>query len=364
MLSITTPIRGDGLRRIFRGGILALGLAAWLGAAEVPEANDRPEDPDGDVTTMAAFNVKDDRLEDFGFRVSPAYDVKRSSRLVPRYTPVVDVLLPNTAATKAGLRPGDRIVSSDGKSTASLIFSPKKWRETQDKKWKDVAAGDRHVTWTLEVEGAGTTDVRKVVLVVPTPSPHWGATTWQEPEDRKPATVTETGPLAERAKSILDNGLWILLRASYVRAFNFPINEADPFFLCYQWTQWDGPAGHRIYVSQVRGHTDIIFEAISREMTTSDSKAAPNGSPTRALASATTVFAVDSRAFLTTPSGELVKAWRIATPTRQFEISAAEAQEEFEREKDFWLTRIGKVSPRWPLGLLPKKEEKKDEAVK
>ena len=331
----------------------ALGLSApGLGAAEAA-AETEPPDDNGDVTKLAAFSVNGDRLEDFGFRVSPAYDAARSSKLWLRVTPVVDVLLPNTAATKAGMRPGDRIVTSDGASTASAFFSTSKWRGIQEKKWAEVAAGKQNVTWTLEVESMDTGALRTLKLVIPTPSPHWGASVWQAPEDRQPAKVAEPGPLAERARLVLDNGIWTLLRESYVRGFDLRADPKQTTLLYYQWTQWDGAKGHRIYVSQHRGRTDIILEAITREFSrTQGSAVAPSGAPTKSLASATTVFASASQAYLTSPSGALEKAWLL--PNRR-EIPFGEAREGFEAEMEFWLTRVGKVSQRWPLGLLVEK---------
>jgi hypothetical protein len=332
---------------------VALGLTApGLAAAEAAAEAEVPDD-NGDVTKLAAFSVNGDRLEDFGFRVSPAYDATRSARLLPRVTPVVDVLLPNTAATKAGMRPGDRIVTSDGASTASTFFSSSKWRGIQEKKWAEVAAGKQNVTWTLEVESGDTGARRTLKLVIPTPAPHWGSSVWQAPEDRQPAKIAEPGPLAERAKLVLDNGIWILLRESYVRGFDLRADPGQIYLLYYQWTQWEGAKGHRIYVSQRRGRTDIILEAISREFSRSQSSAAaPSGSPTRSLASATTVFASASQAYLTSPSGALEKAWLLPN---QREIPVEDARDGFRAEIDFWLTRVGKVSPRWPLGLLVEK---------
>ncbi len=312
------------------------------------------EDEMGDVTKLAAFSVNGERLEDFGFRVSRGYDAERSGRFWPVSTPVVDALLPNTAATKAGLRPGDRIISSDGQSTAGSVFSSSKWRRIQEKKWAEVAAGKKNVTWTLEVETAGTKERRTLKLVVPTPSPHWGASVWSAPEDRRPATVPETGPLAERAKQVLDNGIWILLRASYVRGFDLPISAQQPYFLAYEWMLLGGGGAHFIYVSQQRGRTDIILEVISKHGAMQVSTVAP-AAATGTLASPTTVFAVASRSYLTSPSGALEKAWLLPRGGKQCEIPLEEAREEFQAEMDFWLTKVGKVSPRLPLDLIAKR---------
>ena len=350
------PLMSHVDHRRFRVWICSLLLVFvhGVGAPVSRGAEAEPENEIGDVTKMAAFSVNGERLEDFGFRVSRGYDAERSGRFWPVSTPVVDVLLPNTAATKAGMRPGDRIVSSDGQSTAGSIFSANKWRRIQEKKWAEVAAGKKNVTWTLEVETAGTKERRTLKLVVPTPSPHWGASVWSAPEDRRPATVPEAGPLAERAKQILDHGIWILLRASYVRGFDLPISAQRPYFLAYEWMLPGGGGAHFIYVSQQRGRTDIIFEVISIHGAMQASTVAP-AAATGTLASPTTVFALESRSYLTSPSGALEKAWLLPRGGKQREIPLEEAREEFQAEMDFWLTKVGKVSPRWPLGLIATK---------
>jgi hypothetical protein len=349
-----TLFRSDLVRRLALVGALVLFASAPCVADEgapAPEANTAAGDNLGDVTTLATFNVTGERLEDFGFRVSPDYDAKRSMLLWSVVTPVVDVLLPNTAASKAGMQPGDRIVSSDGKSTAAGSFSSSKWRRIQEKKWAELAAGKENVTWTLQVESVETGELRTLTLLIPTPAPHWGASIWSAPEDRSPATVPEPGPLAEKAGIVLNHGIWTLLRGSYVRGLNIPVTPQSPYFLCYEWTLWSGDAGHRIYVSRQRGSTDVILEAISRNGRGSSSALAP-ASDGGTLTSPTTIFAVDSRAYLTSPSGWLEKAWRLSRGSGQREIPPEEARDEFEAEKDFWITKVGQVSPRWPLSLI------------
>ena len=327
---------------------LVLG-SPWYATAAEPTA---AEPEAGDPVQLPAFEVKGERLEDFGFRVSPDFDVMRSKGARRVYTPVVDVVLPNTAASKAGVRPGDRIVTAEGEETESWSFSLSKWRGIQKRKWAEVEAGKSGVSWTLQVETAGTWAMRTLTLQLPTPAPHWGSTLWRVPEDRSPVAVPEPGPLAERAQQVINNGIWMLLRGSYVRGFRLPTDATHPHFLCYQWTLWSGSTGHRIYVSRQRGRTDIILEVIYAENRSFFSRLAPAIVPERNLASATTVFASDSRTYLTSPSGVLEMAWRLPRSNRQEEIPPGLARAGFEAEVDFWLTKVGKVSPLWPLGVI------------
>ena len=86
----------------------------------------------------------------------------------------------------------------------------------------------------------------------------------------------------------------------------------------------EGP-GRTFVVSQVRGRTDIILQ---------------NG----------------RTYFLTSPAAQLERAVRNERvpqldPWREIRVSEAEAL--FRTEIDFWLNRVGKVSERWPLELIP-----------
>lgn len=330
--------------------VLVLSCSWCVGAAE---SKVMAPDVAGEPVRLPAFNVKGEMLEDFGFRVSPDFDVVRSKGLGRVYTPVVDMVLPNTAASKAGVRPGDRIVTADGEETGSWTSSLRKWRGIQKKKWAAVEEGKGGVPWILQVETAGTWEMRTITLQLPTPAPHWGSTVWRAPEGRTPAVVLEPGPLAERAQQILDNGIWMVLRASYVNGFKLPVDAAHPHFLCYQWTLWSGSTGHRMYVSQQRGRTDIILEAIDKDNSASIfSGTTPAATPDQTLSSATTALAVDSRTYLTSPSGVLEKAWRLPRSNRQEEIPPGVASAGFAAEVDFWLTKVGKVSSLWPLGVI------------
>jgi hypothetical protein len=332
-----------------------LGVAFGVSAVEAigaagPGAG--ASDVGSDSTLMAPVKVTGERLEDFGLRVSPRLDGEHSTGSRRVYVPVVDAVLPNTAASKAGVRPGDRILVSDGESVATESSSSSKWRSILTAKWNEVIKAKSGVTWTLQVEAAGTSEKRLLQLQLPTPPPHWGATVWRAPTERTAIVVPEPGPLAERAQDVLNNGIWMVLRTSYVRGFQFPLDAAHPQFLCYQWTLWSGSLGHRMYVSRQRGRTDIIFEVISHEAGGWFSRFMPAVVPDRSLASMTTAQAIDSRTYLTSPSGELERAWRLPLTNEQKEIPLGAARAGFEAEVDFWLTKVGKVSPLWPLEVI------------
>ena len=335
-----------------RLAVVAIVLSGSCYAAAAESKVAAPDTAGGPVR-LAAFNVKGEMLEDFGFRVSPDFGAVRSKGAGWGCTPVVDMVLPNTAASKAGVRPGDRIVVADGEETGSWTSALRKWRGIQKKKWAEVEEGKGGVIWTLQVETAGTLAMRTVTLQLPTPAPHWGSTVWRAPADRRTVVVTEPGPLAERAQQVLNNGIWMVLRASYVNGFKLPVDAAHPHFLCYQWTLWSGSTGHRMYVSQQRGRTDIILEAIAKDNSSSIfSGITPAATPDQTLSSATTALAIDSRTYLTSPSGVLEMAWRLPRSNHQEEIPRGLASAGFEAEVDFWLTKVGKVSSLWPLGVI------------
>jgi hypothetical protein len=340
----------------FRNGPLVRGLllaAMFVGiAADVAaELSEGVANGARDLVELSPVKVIGSRMEDFGFRVSPGFDGERSSKGRRIYTPVVDVVLPNTAGSRAGLRPGDRILKADGKLTASGSSTLATWRELQEEKWQELATGEAKASWNLLVETAGTGELRTLELRLPTPAPHWGSGVWQAPRERAPVTVPEAGILAERAAEVLNNGIWVLLRGSYVRGFRLPVDAAHPNFLCYQWTLWRESVGHRMYVSQQRGRTDIIFEVIAREGGALFSRDVPGAYPDRNFTSATTVFAIDATAYLTSPSGALETAWRLPRNNRQQEIPTEAARAGFEREVEFWTKRVGKSPGLWPLML-------------
>ncbi|RXK52805.1 hypothetical protein ESB00_13875 [Oleiharenicola lentus] len=300
---------------------------------------------------LPALRVVGDPVEDFGFRVSPVFDSSRSSGLLRTFTPVVDMVLPNTAASKAGLRPGDRIVLADNMPTGSHSRALREWQRLQKKKWAEIESGATGILWTLVVESVWAKgDTRFVRLELPTAAPHWGATIWQTPPDRKPVRVPEPGPLATRAEEILNNGIWMILRETYQKGFDLPTDAANPSFLCFQWTLWDERGGHRMWVSRQRGRTDIIIEAIVRSNNQSVfGGTTPSRTPDQTLASVVTTLATSGVAYLTSPSGRLEKAVKLGQET-ELPIDAATAG--FHAEMDFWLNQVGKTSPLWPLGVI------------
>jgi hypothetical protein len=187
----------------FRLCTLWLAFAVFVSAEDAPAPaatppTDEIEDDDpADVTKMAAFSVTADRLENFGFRVGGQLLNPFGSSL-----PSVTAVYPNTAASKAGLRPGDRVLTTDGGSAAVTLFSLNKWRKLFARKAAEIASGRKAVTWTLEVESPDHRQRRTVKMSVPTTPPRWGATKWQPPQGRIPAVV-EPGPRAARAGGVV-----------------------------------------------------------------------------------------------------------------------------------------------------------------
>lgn len=307
---------------------LLAGLVA-VSAAEKTEqranaADDSADAADDGVVSLAAYNVKADRIEDFGLRVGDPGFV--FTVFVPRpQAPFIEAVLPNTAASKVGLQPGDRILKSDGRSAAMTVFSADKWRKFMAAKNAEAASG-RTVKWTLEIKPRGTEEIRTVTLTLPTPPPRWGSSVWHAPEGRQPATVAEPGPLAERSRVILDHGIWTSVEARFLAAP--PPSSTNPWPTGYQWAIGGVADGgiHIMTVTQVSDRTEVLLETGSR---------------------------MTSRwVYRTTPSGALEKAWHF---TRKFkgEVPIETARAGFEHELVLWATKIGKVSPRWPLELKP-----------
>jgi hypothetical protein len=327
-------------------------VTAERGATDKETAEAAAQDTrDGEaIVSLADYNVKADRIEDFGLRVtsSPYPDASRLLSLgtfwFAKYAPLVTSVVPNTAAANAGLQPGERILKSDGKSTIGGLFSTGKfgaWAKGQKKKWADVAAGKTNVTWTLEIESP-TKAVRTVKLVVPTPPPHWGGSIWRAPAGRVPSVVAESGPLAERSRAVLDNGIASLFYWPFTSVagsdFSF---RALPLITGYEWRVENDRCVHRIVVTKVRGRTQVFFETVS---------------PT-----------TGQRIYLTSPSGVLEKAWRwgrqenialmkAKTPEAALkvgELAPEEARVGFAHELDLWTTKVRKLSPRWPMEVVP-----------
>ncbi len=313
---LISPTRSVPIRLfVFLFGLMSgsLGFAA-------DEAADREIE---DVTILAPFQVKGARMEDFGVRIGGQIAIPGPSFVM------VSEVFPNTAAAKAGLRPGELISKIDGKSVwvFSAIF---KLHKMQERKWAELEAGKKSVTWTMEVRAPGAADSRTVTMVIPSPAPHWGSEKWSMPEGRIPAVVKEAGPLAALTREVLDNGIWSVSRDS-------SFLDAAPFYkapiLGYEWRIVQPSGTHRIWVTQQRGKTEITLEHRSPEL--------------------------ESGRFLTSPSGAMDKA-RCVAPKKEGkrrEFSAEEVRAEFQAEIDFWLTKVGRVTGRWPFEALSGKTE-------
>lgn len=335
-----------GTPRHSRLAIIALALAGGLAAAEPPPKPEVVAD-DNEITSLAAYNVKADLIEDFGLRVQSArYPASNQLTTITtvwfaKYAPEITAVLPNTAAARAGLQPGERILKSEGRSLIGGPFSREQWDKIQRKKWAEVAAGKTDVAWTLEVETPATKAVRTVKLVVPTPAPHWGATHWHRPEGRSLGGITETGPLAERSRAVLDNGVWTLLGwpASSISGDHATLH-AGPVVTGYEWHFGDSRRGLRqMTVAPMGDHTDILFEIYGRS--------------------------VERHIYLTSPSGKLEKAWRwtrkenialmkaktMEAMAKVGVLSLEEARAGFEAELDFWTTKVVPGTGRWPFEL-------------
>jgi hypothetical protein len=245
--------------------------------------------------------------------------------IVPRaQAPFIEAILPNTAASKAGLQPGDRILKSDGRSTAMTIFSDDKWRKILAAKNAEAASG-KTVKWTLEVQRFGVGQTRTVTLILPTTPPRWGSSIWQAPEGRKPGTVTEPGPLAERCRDLLDNGIWVAVEGQFLGPL-LPGRSLGMWPTGYQWKIGSAAGGHVMTMTQATGRTEVVLETSSR--------------------------ATGRWVYRTSPSGALEKAWHF-TRKKKGEVPLEDARQGFEHELDLWATKVGRVSPRWPLELKP-----------
>lgn len=305
-------LRRTTRRRTLPRCCLALFAIVILRLAGPLVAQDAAERPLEDVTILAPFSVKGERMEDFGFRYNVTIAIPGPNSVT------VSEVFPNTAAAKAGLRPGDQIFKIDGKSVSAwaAVFKPNK---IQQQKWAELAAGKPKVTLTMEVRARKEKESRTVVLTFPSPAPHWGSDKWSAPEGRTPAVVTETGPLAALAREVLDNGIWSWRRDA----------------LGYEWRIVQPAGTHRIWVTQHDGKTEITLE---------------HRSPSPEL---------ESSRFLTSPSGAMDEGRSVAPKIKgkRREISAEEVRAEFEAEIDFWLHKVGRVTGRWPFEALAGKTE-------
>ena len=335
-------------RRTPASRCIPLFALAWLmvagprvGAAAGPAAPDKDAAAEEDVISLAAYNVKADRIEDFGFRVSQPGLVVVVLVPIPQ-TPFITEVFPNTAAAKAGLQPGDRILKSDGQSASASVFNLEKWRKLMKAKNAEAASGKRTVTWTLEIQPRGTKSragsapgdgplveqaPRTVTLTLPTPPPHWGAAVWHAPAGRKPAIVAETGPLADRSRAILDHGIWISIDPKFLVGASSDGSRHDaPNGYEWHFGNVDSGGSHRMIVTQTLGRTVVMLEATSS--------------------------LTGYRVYRTSPSGALERAWRF-TRQNKGEIPIADARAGFEHELDLWATKVRKLSPRWPFEVIP-----------
>lgn len=318
-LAQSRPIRLFAVSLLLTTG--PLGLAKNLAPAD-SGAGDEIED----VTKLAPFEVKGARLEDFGFRTWGMLAIPGTSYVI------VTEVFPNTPASKAGLRPGELILRIDGRSMW-FISMMTKLPKMQELKWAELEAGKKSVAYSLEVRAPGAADSRTVTMVMPSPPPHWGSQKWTAPEGRMSAVVTEPGPLAVLSRKALDNGIWSVSKES-------SFLDAAPFYkdpiLGYEWRIVQPSGTHRIWVTQQRGRTEILLEHRSPETGVS--------------------------LFLTAPSGALDKASCLAPKKegKRRQFSPEEIRSQFSAEIDFWLTKVGQVTGRWPFEALSGNEVQTD----
>ncbi len=184
--------------------------------------------------------------------------------------------------------------------------------------------------------------MRTVKLAVPTPPPHWGAAIWRAPEGRKPSTVAEAGPLAERSRAVLDNGIATLLDWPFTSVAGANVSpRVTPIATGYEWHFENEHRLHRIVVTQFQGGTQVFFETMSPS--------------------------TGRRIYLTSPSGALTKAWRwgreeniammkaktAEAAARVGEVRFEDARIGFEHELGLWTTKVRKLSSRWPFEVIP-----------
>lgn len=280
-------------------------LLVLAGTVAAQPQTERPLD---DVTMLPAMTVKGDRMEDLGLRLGGQFGVPTTHNRM-----WVAEVFPNTAAAKAGLRPGEWIEKIDGKTVGlttilSLGFKPQK---LQQRLWDELARGKQNVSITMEVRAPKAKETRTVRLTLPSKAPRWGSEKWSAPEDRIRAVVHEPGPLAAIARDVLDNGIW---SGSYDRPG-------------YEWRIVQPAGGHRIWVTQQGGKTEIKLEYLSVETGRGE--------------------------FLTSPTGALESGrWTPAKKQKGAELSSEELRGRFEAEIDFWLHKVGRVTGRWPFEAL------------
>ena len=320
---IFTPlIRAAPIRLLV---LLSVLMIASLGLAKEAAPRDNGADNElENVTELAPLEVKGAPLEDFGFRFWGMIQIPGTSYVM------VSEVFPNTPAAKAGLRPGELILKVDGRSP-SIWTKMSSLHKVQERKWAELEAGKKSVTYSLEVRAPGAEASRTVTMVIPSPAPHWGSKKWSAPEGRSPAVVREAGPLAALTREVLDSGIWSVLQDTAF--FDAPPNYLTPI-LGYEWSIVQPSGSHHIWVTQQRGKTEIRLEYRSLDRK------------------------VYSR-FLTSPLGAMDKGRCLAFKKdgKRREASAEEIRAQFQAEIDFWLTKVGPVTGRWPFGAFSGKGE-------
>ncbi|MDB6095447.1 MAG: hypothetical protein JWM32_3009 [Verrucomicrobia bacterium] len=268
-----------------------------------------------DVTVLPTYKVKGRPPEELGFRIAGRLTLLDSGGT---YLMIREVI-PNTAAAKAGLRPGELIAKIDGKSP---WLNPFKLGRLQGLQWIEGEGSRKTMTVSMEVRAPHAKEPRKVTIVLPSPAPHWGSEQWNAPEGRTPAVVKEMGPMAALAREVMDNGIWSM-QTDTPFLESAPCN-VDPV-LGYRWMIVQPSGTHAIWVSQQRGKTEILLTCSSSEMRYSR--------------------------FLTSPAGAMDKGACLAFKTQKErrEVSPEEVRVEFQREMDFWLTKVRRVTGRWPF---------------
>ncbi|MDB6126198.1 MAG: hypothetical protein JWM35_94, partial [Verrucomicrobia bacterium] len=309
-------MRSSPARRVVLLFSLLGGALGW--AQEASPTNEMTGAEMEDVTVLPTYKVKGRPPEELGFRIAGQLAV-----FSPNDTfLMVREVIPNTAAAKAGLRPGELIAKIDGNSPWLNPFKPGRLQGLQ---WVEGEGSKKTMTVSMEVRAPGAKKSRKVTMVLPSPAPHWGSEKWSPPEGRRPAVVKETGPLASLAREVLDNGVWSMQSdTSFIEAP--PCNVAP--VLGYRWTITQPSGSHTLWASQQRGKTEIVLSHSSAEMRYGR--------------------------FLTSPAGAMNKSRCLAlkTKTGYREFSSEEVRAEFQSEMDFWLTKVGRVTGRWPFEAL------------
>lgn len=314
MVFLALPRWSASLRRILLG--LALLGGSLTRADDAATATEATSPENDDVTVLPELEVKGVRVEDFGFRLNVTIQIPG------RDTVQVVEVFPNTAASKAGLRPGDLVTKIDGKTPSvwSLAFKPNK---LQERKWAELAAGKKTATLTMLVRSPEAKELRTVTMVIPSPPPRFGSKMWSAPEGRPPAQVPEAGPLAALAREVLDNGIWTF--TGYAKRDGVQV----PLF-GYGWRIVEPAGTRRIMVTQQNGKTEITL--------------------TRRWAKTGQSW------FTTSPSGAMDRGGG-TTPKKKDEKRRAftddEVRAEFAAEVDFWLHKVGRVTGRWPFEVLP-----------